>query len=129
VFSRKPLVTALAVVILGLATAVSIGAGVNDNDTMYVSFNRPVSLPGVSLGSGTYIFERLDLHAHSVVRVLSRDRKIVFFTAFTDAVNRPAGLKRDHVISFAEASSNVPQPIAIWWPEDSPGRQFVYPKK
>jgi hypothetical protein len=127
--SRKPLVTALAVVILGLATAVSIGAGVSDNDTMYVTFNRPVALPGVSLGSGTYIFKRLDLHAHSVVRVLSRDRKINHYTGFTYAVNRPAGLKRDHVISFAEASPDVPQPIAIWWPEDSPGRQFIYPKK
>jgi hypothetical protein len=128
-FSRKRLLTALGVVILGLATTVSIGAGVNDNDTMYVSFNQPVALPGVSLGSGTYVFERLDIHAHSVVRVLSRDRKIVHFTAFTYEVNRPAGLKRNQVISFAEASPNVPQPIAIWWPEDSPGRQFIYPKQ
>ena len=107
-FSRKRLVTAVGVVILGLATTVSIGAGVNDNDTMYVSFNRPVALPGVSLGSGTYIFERLDMNAHSVVRVLSRDRKIVLFTAFTYPVDRPAGLKRDQVISFAETSPNVP---------------------
>lgn len=127
-FSRKLLVTALGVVILGLATTVSIGAGVNDNDTMYVSFNRPVALPGVSLGSGTYIFERLDMHAHSVVRVVSRDRKIVLFTAFTNQVNRSAGLKRDQVISFAETSPNAPQRIAIWWPEDSPGREFIYPK-
>jgi hypothetical protein len=128
-FSRKRLVTALGVVVLGLATTASIGAGVHDNDTMYVSFNRPVALPGVSLGSGTYVFERLDMHAHSVVRVLSRDRKIVHFTAFTHAVDRPAGLKRDQVISFAEPSPNVPQQIAIWWPEDSPGRQFIYPEK
>lgn len=126
-FSRKLLVTTLGVVILGLATTVSIGAGVNDNDTMYVSFNRPVALPGVSLGSGTYIFERLDMHAHSVVRVVSRDRKIVLFTAFTNQVNRSAGLKRDQVISFAETSPSVPQRIAIWWPEDSPGREFIYP--
>ena len=127
-FSRKLLVTTLGVVILGLATTVSIGAGVNDNDTMYVSFNRPVALPGVSLGSGTYIFERLDINAHSVVRVLSRDRKIVLLTAFTNQVNRSAGLKRDQVISFAETSPNAPQRIAIWWPEDSPGREFIYPK-
>jgi hypothetical protein len=126
---RKPLVTALAVVIVALATAVSIGAGVSDNDTMYVTFNRPVALPGVSLGSGTYIFQRLDLHAHSVVRVLSRDRRINHYTGFTSPVTRPAGLKRDHVISFAEASPDAPQPISIWWPENSPGRQFIYPKK
>ncbi len=128
-FSRKRIVTALGVVILGLATTASIGADVNDSDAMYVSFNQPVALPGVSLGSGTYIFEKLHEHAHSVVRVLSRDRRLVFFTAFTSPVERPAGLKRDHVISFAEASSSDPQPIAIWWPEDSPGRQFIYPEK
>lgn len=126
---RKPLATALAVLIVMLANAVSIGAGVSDNDTMYVTFNRPVSLPGVSLGSGTYIFERLDMHAHSVVRVLSRDGKINLYTGFTYPVNRPADLKRDHVISFAEASPGAIQPIAIWWPEDSAGRHFIYPKK
>ena len=128
-FSRKRLLTALGGVILGLATTVSIGAGVNDNDTMYVSFNQPVARPGVSLGSGTYIFERLDIHAHSVVRVLSRDRKMVHYTAYTYAVDRPADLRRGQVISFAETSPNVPQRIAVWWPEDSPGRQFIYPEK
>jgi hypothetical protein len=128
-FSRKRLLLAVGGVILGLATTVSIGAGVNDKDMMYVSFNRPVALPGVSLGSGTYIFERLDMNTHGLVRVLSRDRKKVHYTAFTYAVDRPADLKRDQVISFAEGSPKVPQQIAIWWPEDSPGRQFIYPEK
>lgn len=128
-FSCRGLVTAAGMIILGLATTASIGAGVHDNDTMYVSFNQPVGLPGVSLGSGTYIFERLDMHAHSVVRVLSRDRRIVHFTAFTAPVDRPAGLKRDQVFTFAEAAPNSPKPIAVWWPEDSPGRQFIYPEK
>jgi hypothetical protein len=126
---RKPLMTALAVVIVVLATAVSIGADVSTNDTMYVTFNRPVSLPGVSLGSGTYIFERLDMSAHSVVRVLSRDRKVSHYLGFTAPVPRPAGLKHDQVISFAEASPDAPQPISIWWPENSTGRQFIYPKQ
>jgi len=128
-FSCRGLVTAAGMIILGLATTASIGAGAHDNDTMYVSFNQPVGLPGVSLGSGTYIFERLDMHAHSVVRVLSRDRRIVHFTAFTSPVDRPAGLKRDQVFTFAEATPNSPKPIAVWWPEDSPGRQFIYPEK
>jgi hypothetical protein len=128
-FSCRGLVAAVGMIILGLATTASIGAGVHDNDTMYVSFNQPVALPGVSLGSGTYIFERLDVHAHSVVRVLSRDRKIVLFNAFTYPVDRPAGLKRDQVVTFAEASPNSPKPIAVWWPEDSNGRQFIYPEK
>jgi len=128
-FSRKGIVTAVGVIILGLATTASIGADVNDSDAMYVSFNQPVALPGVSLGSGTYIFEKLHVHAHSVVRVLCRARRLVLFTAFTSPVERPAGLKPDQVITFAEASSIGPKPIAIWWPKDSPGRQFIYPEK
>ena len=127
---RKPLVTALAVVLVVLATAVSIGAGVSTNDRMYVTFNQPVSLPGVSLGSGTYIFELLEMSAHSVVRVRSRDRKVSHYQGFTVPVPRPAGLKHDQVITFAEAARDAPQPISIWWPENnSTGRQFIYPKK
>ncbi len=129
-FSRKRIVTALAAVILGLATAASIGASVSHNHTMYLTFNRPVSLPGVALGSGTYVFELLDdIGGHNAVRVLSRDGKINYFTGLTYSVNRPPDLKRDHVISFGEASANSPQPIAVWWPEASAGRQFIYPKK
>ena len=127
--SRKLLVTAFAVGILGLATAASIRASVADH-TMYLTFNRPVSLPGVALGSGTYIFEIPDSSgSHDVVRVLSRDRKIVYFGALTRAVDRPAGMKPDQPISFAEAPANLPQPIVVWWPRDSAGRQFIYAKR
>lgn len=124
--SRKSRVTAGAVIVLGLATAASIGASVTDH-TMYLTFNRPVALPGVALGSGTYIFELPDsIGDHSVVRVLSRDRRIVYFTAFAYTVNRPAGMSRDRVISFGEAPANRPQPITVWWSDDSTGRQFIY---
>ena len=126
---RKRLVTALAAAILGLATTVSIGASATDNHTMYLTFNQPVALPGVSLGTGTYIFEMPEFSGHNVVRVLSRDRKLNLFTGLTHQVDRPTGLKRDHVISFAEAPPNAPQPIAIWWPDGLAGRQFIYPTK
>src|SRR2546427_6149537 len=105
---RKPLATTFAVGILGLATAASIRASVVDHTT-YLTFNRPVSLPGVALGSGTYIFEIADsAGSHDVVRVLSRDRKLVYFLGLTHAVRRPAGLRADQVISFAEAPPSRP---------------------
>jgi hypothetical protein len=63
-FSRKRLGAALAAVILGLATAASIGASVPGRHTMHLTFSKPVSLPGVSLGSGTYVFELLDHSGH-----------------------------------------------------------------
>jgi hypothetical protein len=129
-FSRKLLATAFALVAFGLTAAVSIGASTNAKHTMYLTFNRPVSLPGVTLGSGTYIFETPDPNSdHDLVRVLSRDRSIVILTAFTHAVERPAGLKRDQAISFAEAPADSPQPIAVWWPTDSVGRKFIYPNR
>ncbi len=127
--TRKPLVTALIVGLVVLAATVSVGAGASDNDKMYVTFNRPVALPGVALGSGTYLFQLLDVNAHSVVRVLSRDGKTNHYTGFTFPIERPAGMKQAQVISFAEASPDRPQPIAIWWHADSHGRQFLYPKK
>ena len=128
-FFLKRLGAALAAVSLGLATASSIGASVPGRHTMHLTFSKPVSLPGVSLGSGTYVFELLDHSGHNVVRVLSRDGKINYFTGLTYPVTRPEGLKRDQVVSFGEAAANMPQPIAIWWPEAMPGRQFIYSKK
>ena len=129
-FSRKTLVTALALVVVGLATTVSIGASPKAKHTMYVTFNRPVSLPGVTLGSGTYIFEAPGAeYDHDLVRVLSRDRSRVFLTAFTRAVERPDGMKRDQLISFGEPSRDGALPITVWWPQDSVGHQFIYPNR
>jgi hypothetical protein len=127
---RKPLVTALAVVLLGVATAVPTGARANATHTMYVTFSGPVALPGVTLGIGTYIFEIPEANGdHRLVRVSSKDRRIVYLTAFTAMVDRPEGLKRDRVISFAESVQNAPPRVAVWWPEDSSGREFIYSKK
>jgi hypothetical protein len=129
-FSVKPLVTALMVIVFGLAAGDSTGAHPNAKHTMYVTFSGPVALPGVSLGTGTYIFEVPEANGdHSLVRVLSRDRSIVFLTTFTLPVDRPAGMKLDQTISFAEAKTGQPQPISVWWPEGAAGRKFIYRTK
>jgi len=129
-FSRKPLVTAVALVVLGLTTAASTGASLDANHTMYVTFNRPVSLPGVTLGSGTYIFEAPESTGdHNLVRVLSRDRRIVILTTFTRAVPRTPGMAREQVVSLGEASTTAAPTINVWWPHNSMGRQFIYPQR
>src|SRR5262252_699001 len=95
-FSRKSFVVFLAATFVTLATTTSIHAGVTDNRTAFLTFNRPVALPGVALGSGTYIFEMVNpTVSFGVVRVLSRDRKIVYLTAFTNEVSRPHNMPRD----------------------------------
>ena len=129
--SRTWLSAAFGVVLVGLTAAPSSGAleGFNDvSRTTYLTFNRPVRLPGVSLGSGTYIFELADpLGAWTLVRVSSRDRRRVYLTTFTRVVPRPDAMSREQVLSFTEAPATAPQPIATWWPMgEATGRQFIY---
>jgi hypothetical protein len=126
-FSGKSLLVGLAATFVTLATTASIHAGVTENRTTFLTFNRPVALPGVSLGSGTYIFEMADpIGANGAVRVLSRDRRIVYLTAFTDEVSRPHDMPRGQHVSFGEAAPDRPVPIYIWWSDDSVGRKFIY---
>ena len=128
-FTRKLLAAACGAVAVGLAIPSLTQASYdNSQKTTYLTFNRPVRLPGVALGTGTYIFELPDPEgAWDVVRVSSRDRSRVYFMGFTHIVDRPAGLSRDHIVSFGEARADVTQPITVWWPHDgSRGRQFVY---
>jgi hypothetical protein len=129
-FARTKLVVALGAVVFGMLMGASIYAGSPVNKTMYLTFNRPVALPGVALGAGTYIFEvPAPTSAWDVVQVLSRDRKIVYYAGFTREVYRPEGKSHRQAISFAEAQPDVPQPIAVWWPDGATtGRQFVYDK-
>ena len=126
-FSRKSFLVVLAATFVTLATTTPTHAGMTENRTAFLTFNRPVALPGVALGSGTYIFEMADqIGAYGAVRVLSRDRKIVYLTAFTDEVSRPRNLRRDQQVSFGESAPDRPVPISIWWSDDSVGRKFIY---
>jgi hypothetical protein len=130
--TRRSLLAIVAgVALAGLTAPVATRARENANDLdrmMFVKFTRPVALPGVALGAGTYVFELPDpIDAWNVVRVTSQDRRKVYLTAFTRIVDRPRGLRPDQVVSFGEASPSAPQPIKVWWPTgDSTGREFIY---
>ena len=94
-----------------------------------MTFSGPVALPGIGLGTGTYIFERTDADPR-LVRVFNRDRSRVYFTGFTHAVARPAGLRRDRIVTFAERRPGLPPRIAAWYPVGtSTGYQFLYTSK
>jgi hypothetical protein len=131
--TRRTLLAAIAgVALVGLSTPAAIPARertTNDLDRMtFVKFSRPVGLPGVALGTGTYVFELPDpIGAFDVVRITSLDRRRVYLTAFTRIVDRPKDLRPDQTISFGEAAPNTPQPIKVWWPTgESTGREFIY---
>jgi hypothetical protein len=124
---RKFGVIALASAVLCLATTVSSEAGADGYHTEYLTFSRPVGLPGVTLGSGTYIFELADPNgAHDLVRVFSRDRKTLYLTTYTYPVSRAEVVPGTQFVSFQEAAADGPLPIAVWWSDGLGGRQFVY---
>lgn len=92
----------------------------------YITFSAPVSLPGVTLASGTYVFERIGM-SQDLVRVTNKNTHVVYLTAFTNEVPRPAGMKPDTGIVFGESPSGTPHPIKAWFPQDSQtGREFIY---
>lgn len=127
----KWLSVSIAAILIGLSAPVSTRAGASPNDLdrmMYITFSRAVTLPGVALGSGTYIFELADpLGAWNVVRVSSHDRRHVYLTAFTRIVDRPIGMNPDQPISFGEAPRDAMPPITVWWPTgEATGREFIY---
>ncbi len=125
--SRKLCTIVLALAALGLATSASLQAGIGAEHTAYLTFSRPIGLPGVTLGSGTYIFELANPDgAHDLVRVFSRDRKTLYLTAYTHPVSRPEVVPGTQFVSFREAAPDGPLPIAVWWSDGLAGRQFVY---
>ena len=124
---RRRLATAVALIALGIGTSASLGAHDNARHTTYLTFSRPVGLPGVTLAAGTYVFEVPDLYGdHNIVRVLNRDRSMVLFTAFTDAISRPRNMPASQVISLGESEAGTAQPISVWWPDGPVGRRFIY---
>lgn len=123
-------IAAVGALFLGFAAA-SPGAwgGSAANHTTYLTFSGAVALPGVQLNAGTYIFEVANPETSgNVVRVSSRDRSKIYLLAFTDFIDRPAGLRADQFVSLGEAPRGMAPPVKAWFPPGGSGRQFIYTK-
>ena len=94
----------------------------------YLTFNRPVALPGVSLGAGTYAFEILNpMGGANVVVVRDRNRQRVYFSGLTNSIDRASTPTRDGAVILGEAGRHEAVPIVAWFPPNtSHGRQFIY---
>jgi len=120
-----------ALLVTGAAVVLALGAPISafdSNHTTRLTFNTPIGLPGVSLPAGTYVFEVVDnMSTLDIVRVSSRDRRHSYLITITRPVLRPAGVKDDRQIVFAEVKPGNPLRIAAWYPiGDRQGREFIY---
>jgi hypothetical protein len=125
---RKSLGMVFGVLLFALATMPGVSGSDNVAKTTYLTFSQPMRLPGVALGSGTYIFELANpMSGADVVRVMSRDRKTAYFQGFTTRVERHRQLSPNAVVSFGESARETAPPITAWWPlGESTGRAFIY---
>jgi hypothetical protein len=114
-----------AVTLLALTAAPAIAQTPLDKPVLF-TFSAPVTLPGVTLPAGTYMFHLGDpLHGRSVVHVRSKDGTEVYSTFLTIpsiASERP----EEPEIRFMERRANVPHAVKAWWyPGDRTGFQPV----
>jgi hypothetical protein len=112
----------------GLLVAGLAGAQTWDRTT-YVTFSAPVTLPGVTLPAGTYLFKLADsMSNRHIVQVRDKEMTKIYATILAVAAER-ARPADETVITFREAPANMPPAVHYWYyPGDTSGHEFVYPK-
>ena len=123
--------------ICGLVCAGTLLAGLGNapasaqtaDERTFFTFSGPVELPGIALAAGTYMFRLIAPNDdHSFVQVSSADGKENYGLFFTLPVER-APLQSQAEVRFAESIAGAPPAIRAWWyPYDSTGFEFIYPR-
>jgi hypothetical protein len=113
--------------VLGGSSSQAAGQWVPLTKTNKLTFSRAVSLPGVTLTAGTYVFESGPAGTDpNIVRVLSPNRQTQFYLGFTIPKVRPHNASPG-VLTFGEARAGGAAPILIWYPGGSNnGHEFMY---
>jgi hypothetical protein len=123
------LVAFLTLAVLTLSIAGRAEAQPSDYRT-YFTFSAPVTLPGITLPAGKYIFRLADADSsRKVINVMSGDGKrslAMLHTIPDQAMKAP----KDAEIRFMETSAKVPPPIKTWWYAGKAiGYEFIYPRQ
>ena len=123
------LVAFLTLAVLTLSIGGRAEAQPADNRT-YFTFSAPVTLPGMTLPAGKYIFRLADPDSsRKVINVLSADGKRSLAMLHT-IPNQAAKPPKDAEIRFMETSAQVPPPVKTWWyAGKSIGYEFIYPRQ
>ena len=124
-----------AVLIMGMAAAAFATSGwsyTGPERTMYLTFSKPVALPGATLAAGTYVFEMANPSTSGdVIRVSEKAHKRVYFLGFADRISKPASLAADRFVTLGVTPHFTKQAaaprITAWFPlGESFGYHFRY---
>jgi hypothetical protein len=120
---------ACAVTVFVCLMAAPVSAQPLDKRTLF-TFSGPVTLPGVTLPAGQYLFRLADPNSSSkVVQVLNADGTKPYGLFFTISAERlePASSPE---VRFMETASGTPAAIRTWWyPGERSGYEFIFPKE
>jgi hypothetical protein len=109
--------------------AAPVSAQPLDKRTLF-TFSGPITLPGVTLPAGQYLFRLADPNSSSkVVQVLNADGTKPYGMFFTLRAERlePASTPE---VRFMETASGTPAAIRTWWyPGERTGFEFIYPRE
>ncbi len=94
------------------------------------TFSAPVTLPGVTLPSGKYLFRLPNaMTTRNLVQVLSEDGMKSYGNFFAISAHRPVVPEKPEV-RFMETPASMGNAIRTWWyPGDRTGFEFIYPKE
>lgn len=123
----KLIVSTLALFTLSIGSTVY--AETADQRT-YFTFSSPVTLPGVTLPAGRYLFRVADPDgSRSVISVTSADGAKPLAMLHTIPNELPEA-PQDPEIRFMETSANAPPAIKTWWSAGrAVGHEFIYPRQ
>jgi hypothetical protein len=119
-------------VFVALAIAPQSKADTFDKKTV-ITFSEPFEVPGVDaqiLPAGTYVFKIFDSWSdRNIVQIFSADETHVYTTILAIANYRLKATDKT-VLTFGERAAGQPQAIKAWfYPGQTWGQEFVYPKK
>jgi hypothetical protein len=99
------------------------------DQSIKITFNQPIEIPGQVLPAGTYLFKLADPNDLDVVRIFNSQGTRLYATLQTITVERakPTG---EAVVVLADQSEARPETLVKWfYPGDTSGHELVYPKQ
>jgi len=126
--SLKTLRRACGLGVAAVLVAAVVHAQPSDKRTFF-TFSRPITLPGVTLPPGKYIFRLADDQtSRKVIQVVSSDGTKPYAMLLT-IPNERRDPAKDAEVSFLETASRTPSAVRAWWyPGERTGYEFIYPR-